>query len=104
MKAIGYKDEEIQAAAQMLANVLADLGGEGVPSPGTPDMSVVRSTNGEHPAAQCRLDTYLAGLACPVTGDMSDTDPKVNSCYVYLSATSYEHGSRSRCWFAPVSE
>ncbi len=103
MKAIGYKDASIRLAALSLAKVLADLGGEAVPTPETPDMSVVRRTYEEHPMAQCRLDTYLAGISCSIRGDMCETDPKPNSCYDYPDEKTYGVGSRSRCWFAPVS-
>ncbi len=101
MKAIGFSDSQIEAAAFSLAKVLADLGGESVPSKSKIDSSVVRSTYEEHPQAQCRLDTYLNGLACPQRGDMSDKSPKVNSCFSYPDSKSYGPGSRPRCWFAP---
>ena len=101
MKAIGFSDTEIAAASQVLANVLADLGGEAMPKPETPDKTVQTRTEEDHPVAQCRLDTYLMGLACPVQGDMDHVDPKVNSCFNYPTADSYDSGSRPRCWFAP---
>ncbi len=101
LKAIGYGDKSATAASLSLAKVLADLGGEPVPSISTPDATVKRVTEEDHPMAQCRLDTYLGGIACPQRGVMSGTDPKVNSCYDYPTKTSYLVGSRPRCWFAP---
>lgn len=62
------------AASQTLANVLAELGGEPMPSINTPDESVVSETYEDHPGAQCRLDTYYDG---------------------------YKQTDRPRCWFAP---
>lgn len=101
MKDLGYTDAQIKKGSKTLARVLADLGGERMPSENTPDKSVVRETYEEHPEAQCRLDTYLAGLICPVRGEMSDHNPKVNSCYRYPTPKTYAAGSRSRCWFKP---
>jgi hypothetical protein len=65
----------------------------------TPDTSEVKSTNDDHPATQCRMDTYLAGDICqvPYTVANSDTDFKVGSCVQGTDAL----GFRSRCWFSP---
>jgi len=38
---------------------------EEVPSVNTPDLNEVGATDNMHPAAQCRLDTFLAGALCP---------------------------------------
>lgn len=51
-------------AGQSLANLLAKLNGEPVPSYQTPDKTVVREIYEGHPKAQARLDTYLAGVVC----------------------------------------
>ena len=64
----------IDAASQTLGNVLADLGNEHRPKLSTPDLRVVPITYEDHPKAQCRFDTYMAG----------DKDK-----------------DRPRCWFAP---
>ena len=61
-------------ASQVLGNVLADLGGERHPRMSTPDQHIVPITYEDHPAAQCRFDTYTAGQ-----GDKA----------------------RPRCWYAP---
>lgn len=66
---------ESLAASQTLANVLAELGGEPMPNISTPDPTVVDVTFEDHPAAQCRLDTYYRGI--------QQTD-------------------RPRCWYAPA--
>lgn len=98
MKALGYQSQEIKDASLVLAKVLADLGEEAVPSPDKKDPSVVEKTFEDHPQAQCRLDTYLAGEACAATGDLSETDPSVNTCYGYGVG---EIGVRPLCWFKP---
>ncbi len=63
----------------------------------SPDTSVVRSTNDNHPATQCRMDTYFAGSLCTVSKnvDVDDRDPAVGSCYPSGI------GARSFCWFKP---
>jgi hypothetical protein len=101
MKAIGYSDSAARAAGLSVAKVLAKLAGEPLPSPKVIDPRVVRRTYEDHPAAQCRLDTYISGSACPAHGPMSDTNPRVNSCYSYPNARTWSMGSRPRCWFKP---
>ena len=103
MKAIGFTDEQIQQGALSTASVLASLGGERAPSTSTPSAVVVRNTQDAHPPAQCRLDTYLDGGICKLRGDMSNTNPKINSCYYYPNGVKAP-GSRPRCWFAPVDQ
>jgi hypothetical protein len=100
MKEMGLDSERIKAASQVLASVLAKLGGERDPSPLTPDLRVVLETDHTHPPAQCRLDTYLAGDVCQATGDLSETDPSVNTCFDYQSMI----GVRPLCWFKPEFE
>lgn len=84
-------------AAKVLAGVLADLGEEPVPSLETPDKSVVKETQDEHPIAQCRLDTYMAGSVCnrDINEPLDESDPKPGTC------VDQEIGARPRCWFAP---
>lgn len=66
----------------------------------TPDRNVVTTTDHNHPAAQCRLDTYFAGSICDVDAyqDVSDTDPTVNVC---ARTRSYSVGVRPLCWYKP---
>lgn len=56
----------IVAAGQSLANMLATLNNGRTPRFDSPDKSVARATVNTHPAAQCRLDTYLHGALCGV--------------------------------------
>ena len=66
----------------------------------TPDPKVVRSTYDDHPAPQCRLDTYFAGALCDKDpyADMSDDDPNINTC---SRAENYIDGIRPLCWYKP---
>lgn len=87
-------------AGQSVANLFQDLRKETTaPNFGTPDKSEVARTNDRHPATQCRLDTYLAGMLCTVkeTDKLSNSDYKEGSCYAPRDTT----GVRPRCWFAP---
>lgn len=87
-------------AGQSVANLFQDLRKESTPPNfGTPDKSVVSKTNDNHPATQCRLDTYFAGMICVAKESeaVSDTDYKAGSCYAPRDAA----GFRPRCWFAP---
>ena len=65
----------------------------------TPDLSVIEKTDDRHPRSQCRLDTLLAGILCPVDPyeEFDDEDYKVAACH----ANFYPEFSRSRCWFNP---
>jgi hypothetical protein len=85
----------IKKASIALATVLAKLERSRVmPKPETPDKHVVTETYENHPAAQCRLDTYLAGLACNAEGEFSPKDQTVGAC-------NSGKGARPRCWFKP---
>lgn len=67
----------------------------------TPDKSEVARTDDNHPATQCRMDTYFAGTICPVavSAPLSDTDFKAGSCVQGVDPI----GWRPRCWFSPNS-
>ncbi|HVK61571.1 MAG TPA: hypothetical protein VM432_08480 [Bdellovibrionales bacterium] len=86
-----------------LARLLADLGSEKMPQFNTPDTSKVSRTNENHPAGQCRLDTYFAGAVCDAdaTIDPSDTDVAAGSCMAEAT-TPFANGmgSRPNCWYA----
>lgn len=66
----------------------------------TPDPTQVSATSDAHPAAQCRLDTYLNGAVCQVSKDepLSDTDATVGTC---SEERSFRIGVRPRCWYKP---
>lgn len=89
------------AGGQSLANLLAALGGDKAPTVATPDPRVVRTTDSQHPAAQCRLDTMVAGAACAASwGDSviphNEKEMMANSCYTARDQ------SRPLCWYKPV--
>lgn len=64
----------------------------------TPDKSVVKKTDKTHPRAQCRLDTYLAGIVCDNTDEMNRKDPLAGAC---LKRDGYTEGIRPLCWYKP---
>ena len=70
------------------------------PNFNTPDSNRVSQTDDEHPATQCRLDTYYQGALC--VHDLSvlpdDRDEKVGTCNESAGA---RIGVRPRCWYAP---
>lgn len=74
----------------------------GTPAPKfeTPDPSVVGRTNDNHPAAQCRLDTYYQGSLCAksVDEDVSNSSPVAGAC---TRSGGYADGLRPLCWYKP---
>jgi hypothetical protein len=88
-------------AGVSVSTLLAELGGSPTPTLTTPDTSTVDQTNDEHPAAQCRLDTYYQAALCgkPVDQDVSRSDP-FGGC---TQKDGFKVGSRPRCWYAPAS-
>jgi hypothetical protein len=90
----------ISKSAESVAYLFQDLSQESTrPQFSTPDTSQVDQTNDDHPATQCRMDTYFNGDLCtaPVTTAQSDTDWKVGACVQGTDAM----GFRPRCWFQP---
>ncbi len=68
----------------------------------TPDSNVVSSTNDNHPAPQCRLDTYFNGALCDVDHytDVDQSDAKIGTCN---RVDGYNQGVRPLCWYKPVA-
>jgi len=66
----------------------------------TPDTHVVTAMFTEHPATQCRLDTYLQGAICrqPVSAALSDDDPAPGTC---TRSGGFTTGFRPLCWYKP---
>jgi len=64
------------------------------------DKSIVATTFEGHPAAQCRLDTYVAGDTCrvPDTEDFNAAEPRKGSCG---PGKVESNGYRPRCWYRP---
>lgn len=66
----------------------------------TPDTTSVSTTNHNHPAPQCRLDTYWNGALCDKDAytDVSDDDFAIGTC---ARVDGYDSGVRPTCWFKP---
>jgi hypothetical protein len=66
----------------------------------TPDPKQVTRTNDNHPATQCRLDTYFQGALCEKSFNEDVTfDSEVTAtCH---GSTGHTNGLRPRCWFKP---
>lgn len=67
----------------------------------TPDSKIATSTNDNHPAAQCRLDTYFNGSLCDVNmnEDVSQKEEVKGTCHPSLG---HSKGNRPLCWFKPA--
>jgi len=87
-------------AGKSVADLFQVLGRLPATSFATPDTKVVRSTDHNHPQAQCRLDTYFQGSLCDVSmnEDVSNTDETVGTCHGSLG---HKIGTRPLCWFKP---
>jgi hypothetical protein len=89
-------------AAKSVSDTLGVLNKTGDTDFEKPDQHVVNVTDDEHPAAQCRLDTYFAGAVCNKSKDvvLSATDPRVGACAQESGETL---GIRPLCWYAPMN-
>ncbi|MDE2039284.1 MAG: hypothetical protein KGO96_04915 [Elusimicrobia bacterium] len=87
-------------AGLSLGALLAQIGGSPLPKLDTPDPGRVSQTNDDHPAAQCRLDTYFQGGLCvkPVGEEVSDDDPNPGAC---TRSQGFSVGLRPLCWYKP---
>jgi hypothetical protein len=66
----------------------------------TPDSKVVAKTDDNHPAYQCRLDTYFQGSLCDVdfNSDVSQKDEATGTCH---KLNGHSTGVRPLCWHKP---
>jgi hypothetical protein len=66
----------------------------------TPDARVVTTTDDNHPATQCRLDTYFQGALCEVNfnDNVEQNSEVAGTCHGSLG---HANGLRPRCWFRP---
>ncbi len=66
----------------------------------TPDTKVVTRTDDNHPAYQCRLDTYFQGSLCTASlnEDVTSSSEVTGTCHGSLG---FETGLRPLCWFKP---
>lgn len=67
----------------------------------TPDARVVTKTDDNHPATQCRLDTYFQGSLCNVSWheDVTATSEVTGTCH---GTNGHSRGLRPLCWFKPL--
>ena len=67
----------------------------------TPDTKVVTKTDDNHPATQCRLDTYFQGSLCEISfhEDVSSSSEVTGTCH---GTTGQNIGLRPLCWFKPT--
>ncbi len=87
----------IMMAGRSLAELLAH--GQSKVSFSTPDAKVVKRTFHEHPEAQCRLDTFVAGALCKASFDMNIIPGDEPEAMKYSCGPRFEEGQRPRCWF-----
>ena len=66
----------------------------------TPDPKVVAKMDDNHPATQCRLDTYFSASLCarPVGDALDEKAPAPGTC---TRSQGYTTGLRPRCWYKP---
>jgi hypothetical protein len=85
-------------AGMNVAAISSDIRNTEVPSVETPDESVVESTFEDHPAPQCRLDTYFQGSICSVSSGrtVSMENSKTGTCH---PDNGHASGNRPACWF-----
>ena len=94
--------QRIAMAGKSLAKVLGDItaGDNSNVNFTTPDTAIVRLTYDLHPRAQCRLDSYFAGVLCDKSTleDVSKSDAIVGTC---IKKDGYLDGVRPLCWYRP---
>lgn len=99
-----YNDRVVEASL-VLAKMLAISAGkphEDI-SISNKDITRVSQTYNGHPNAQCRLDTLLAGLTCPISPAIgfSDSNPNQGACLRSSINEDERDGARPRCWYRP---
>jgi hypothetical protein len=94
--------QRIAMAGKSLALMLGDLGGSTKISFNTPDKNQVTSTMTEHPAPQCRLDTYFQGILCDKSWDqdVSNDNTGTGTC---TGRDGNILGKRPLCWYKPTT-
>jgi hypothetical protein len=95
--------QRVSMAGKSLASLLGSLGGTGKVEFTTPDKTIVKKTNDNHPAAQCRLDTYFNGALCdrPILDELDNKDATKGTC---VKSDGHTEGIRPLCWYKPSSK
>ncbi len=85
-------------ASKTVGNVTAEVQRKKFPRFDTPDQTRVERLIHGHTGPQCRLDTYLAGVFCPVqvSLDLSPLDLDVGACSRWFGQ---KRGARPLCWY-----
>lgn len=100
-----YKNSEEIAICQRSAmagysvgRLFNDLSGDGVVDFSKPDVKVVKTTDHNHPASQCRLDTYFQASLCDkaLSDQVSQTDEFAGVC---ATRNGDSIGIRPSCWY-----
>jgi len=100
-------------AGKSLADLLGALGNSDPVGYDTPDTSVVSRTNHKHPAAQCRLDSYVAGALCGASKwdyalipgkSLPSRNSKEAQAEAFDHSCENGDGARPKCWFAAIDE
>lgn len=94
--------KRLAMGGKSLAMLLGDLGGNSNVNFNTPDTKVVKTTDHNHPQAQCRLDTYFQGALCDksLSEDVSDSDATKGVCI----QRDVKVGTRPLCWYKPTAQ
>lgn len=94
--------KRLAMGGKSLAMLLGDLGGNSNVNFNTPDTKVVRTTDHNHPQAQCRLDTYFQGALCDkaLSDDVDDRDATKGVCI----QRDTQIGTRPLCWYKPTAQ
>ncbi|MBP9680878.1 MAG: hypothetical protein KBD76_05700 [Bacteriovorax sp.] len=94
--------QRVSMAGKSLGSLLGDLGGNSNVNFDTPDKSIVKRTYDNHPAAQCRLDTYFQAILCDKSydQDVDKNDPAIGTC---IASDGYSLGMRPLCWYKPAT-
>lgn len=87
-------------AGDSVARLFADLRQQAPSKFETPDTKIVGRTDDNHPATQCRLDTYFQGALCEVSmnEDVETASEVTGTCHGTLG---HKIGLRPLCWFKP---
>jgi hypothetical protein len=85
-------------AGDSVAKLFAALRQQAPAEFSTPDARIVTATDDNHPATQCRLDTYLQGALCsvPFSDDVAQDSEVTGQCH---GSNSHSIGLRPSCWF-----
>lgn len=91
-------------ASWSTASLLANLGGTKI-AWDTPDPTIVKSTNPNHPNGQCRLDSYIAGNLCTGKKWKHSIIPISETQSLKYMCGDYSKGNaRPKCWYKPIAE